>query len=494
MSGDSTRKEPPPETGALPEAALQPVILSSGSGTRLWPLSRRDRPKQFLPLATGRSLFQETLGRASRLPGARPPLVVTTEAYRFLVDEEIREAGARVGGVILEPGARETAPVVAMAALEAARRDPGTLLLVLPTDHWIEDERAFAQSLLQGARAAREGRLVVFGVRPTGPDPGYGYFLVESPSDGTGTVREFVEKPPVSRARELLREGAFWNAGLFLFRADTVLEEFARHAPDILAGCHEALERARSGRHGLRLDPERYARVPAVAFDRAILEKTRRAYAVPLLTGWSDLGSFDRLRALGCDGHGNRLAGNVVADDLHESYVHATSRLVVARGLRRTVVVETADAVLVADADGASDLRDLVGNLEKAGREEATVSPRVHRPWGWYESLARGPSFLVKRIEVRPGASLSLQRHRHRAEHWVVVRGRASVVCEDRRFELLPNQSTFIPQGAAHRLANPGDEPLEIVEVQSGSYIGEDDIERLDDLYGRTEDRSGPPG
>lgn len=469
-----------------------PVILSGGAGTRLWPLSRELYPKQFLPLVGERSLLQETALRLRGLAQAAPPLVVCNEEHRFLVAEQLRQVDAGGGDILLEPAARNTAPAVALAALHAQRRGDGdALLLVLPSDHVIADPAALRQAVLAGQPAAQAGALVTFGVLPTRAETGYGYIHVGdplTPDEPARRVRAFVEKPDATRAAAYLAGGEhLWNGGMFLFTADAYLTELERHAPAIVAACRAACDDLRADLDFVRVAREPFLSAPGDSVDYAVMERTDRAVVVPLDAGWSDVGSWDALLDVQpADASGNVIRGDVLTEDVSGSLIHSESRLVAALGIRDHVIVETADAVLVADRARAQDVKRLVERLKAQRRDEPLVHRRVMRPWGSYEGLVRSERFQVKRIVVRPGASLSLQMHHHRAEHWVVVKGTARVTCGDQVRMLSEDQSTYIPIGSAHRLENPGRIDLEIIEVQSGSYLGEDDIVRFEDHYGRS--------
>jgi len=468
--------------------SLIPVILSGGSGTRLWPLSRQQHPKQFLPLLSERSLFQETLLRARALPGARPPLVVVNEAHRFLVREQLAELGIEDADILLEPVGRNTAPALALAALHAAATNPSAVLLALPADHHIQNREGFAQAVARGMQAAKAGALVVFGIVPTHAETAYGYICKGAAgSDRLHAVAAFTEKPDAESAAHYLRSGEYlWNSGMFLVRADVYLKELKTHAPDIAEAVAKAMGKLQQDGAFLRPDPDIFRSCRSQSIDYAVMEHTQAGVLVELDACWSDLGSWDSLLAVAekKDG-GNLTRGDVVLQDVSGSLVFASDRLVTAIGLRDQVVVETADAVLVAPIARAQDVKQLVASL-RAGKREVTENHlRVHRPWGWYECLARDARMQVKRILIKPGASLSLQLHHRRAEHWVVVKGEAQVIRGEQQFRLKENESTYIPVDTKHRLQNPGTLPLEIIEVQSGEYLGEDDIVRFDDDYGR---------
>lgn len=469
---------------------IVPVILSGGAGTRLWPLSRELYPKQLLPLVGERTMLQETLLRLDGLAGLDDPVVVCNEAHRFIVAEQLREIGRRPQAIILEPCGRNTAPAVALAALQATAAGEDPLLLVLPADHAIRDAAALRRAIAAGIDAAGAGALLTFGIVPTAPETGYGYIRPGASPAGAAAalpVERFVEKPDQATAERYLADGRYlWNSGMFLFRASTVLTEMATHAPAMLAACRQAWAGRRADLDFTRLDAEAFAACPADSIDYAIMEKTARAAVIPLAAGWSDVGSWSALWAVsdGCPS-GNVRHGDVIDIDVENSFLYAGSRLLAAVGVRDLVVVETADAVLVAAKDKVQEVKGVVAQLQAQGRAEHLLHRRVNRPWGTYEGLDSGDGFLVKRITVNPGAALSLQRHRQRAEHWVVVRGTARVVCGDDILTRTANQSVYVPIGAVHRLENPGDTLLEIIEVQTGSYLGEDDIERLEDQYGR---------
>ena len=467
--------------------ALHPVILCGGSGTRLWPLSRALLPKQFLPLASARSLLQETALRLAGLD-ASPPVLVSHAEHRFLVADQMREIGAQPACHLLEPEARNTAPAVAAAALWLASRDPGATLLVLPSDHVIQDPAKFHAAARRAAELAARGKLVTFGIVPTAPSTGYGYIRRGAADGDAYAVAEFVEKPELARAQAFLADGRYyWNSGMFVFTARRYLDELKRLRPDILEGVEAALARASTDLDFLRLDATAFARCPAESVDYAVMERTRDAAVVPAEFRWSDIGSWSALWDLDPkDAQGNSVRGDVYLDGAVGCYVRAEDRLVAALGVRDLVIVETDDAVLVAHKDRAQDVKQTVEHLKRSRREEHLSHRRVYRPWGYYESIGEGGAYQVKRLVLKPGCRISLQRHRRRAEHWVVVAGRAKVTRAAEEVLLGPNQSIYIPPGTKHRLENVGAEPLFVIEVQSGDYFGEDDIERFDDDYRRT--------
>ncbi|KAA0072404.1 mannose-1-phosphate guanylyltransferase/mannose-6-phosphate isomerase [Rhodanobacter sp. T12-5] len=468
---------------------LIPVILSGGSGTRLWPLSRKNLPKQFLPLAGDSTLFQQTVARAQTLPGAVSPIVVCSEDHRFLVAEQLQMLGVSDASILLEPVARNTAPAIALAALQALSRDPDATLLVLPADHLIGDKDSFGDAVRKALPMAADGWLVTFGIRPDAPETGFGYIRRGNPLNDSGyQVDAFVEKPDRATAESYLNTGTYdWNSGMFLFQASRLLEELAQQAPSIHAGVAAAFEGAHTDLDFVRIDKEAFAKVPEDSIDYAVMERTRRAAVVPVSCEWSDIGSWAALWAASeRDGNGNRLEGDVLALDSDNCFVRSTDRRMVALlGVHDLVVVDTPDAVLVAARDHAQDVKKLVDQLKAADRPEHMFHRKVYRPWGSYDSIDMGERFQVKRIVVKAGAALSLQKHHHRAEHWIVVSGTAEVTRNDEVFMLSENQSTYLPLGSVHRLRNVGKLPLELIEVQSGSYLGEDDIVRLEDVYGR---------
>ncbi|KOO83810.1 mannose-1-phosphate guanylyltransferase/mannose-6-phosphate isomerase [Stenotrophomonas maltophilia] len=466
-------------------SSIQPVILSGGSGTRLWPLSREAYPKQFLPLAGELTMLQATWKRVAPI-AARGPLVIANEEHRFVAAEQLQQVGAEPAAIILEPVGRNTAPAIAVAALEATRDGGDALLLVLPSDHVITNEAAFRSAVQAAAGAAEAGKLVTFGIVPTGPETGYGY-IKAAEGRGLRAVERFVEKPDLQTASGYVSSGQYyWNSGMFLFKASRYLQELERFHPAMLAGSRQAWQQARRDADFTRLDKDAFTAVASDSIDYAVMEKTADAVVIPLDAGWNDVGSWTALRDVSQqDGDGNAHQGDVIAIDCRNTYAYA-QRLVALVGLDDMVVVETDDAVLVGKADRMQEVKTVVAQLKAEGRSEATWHRKVYRPWGAYDSIDNGERFQVKRITVKPGGTLSLQMHHHRAEHWIVVSGTAEVTRGNEVILLSENQSTYIPLGVTHRLRNPGKLPLELIEVQSGSYLGEDDIVRFEDTYGRS--------
>ena len=463
---------------------LLPVILSGGSGTRLWPLSRESYPKQFLPLTGDLTMLQATWRRVAPIAG-RAPLVVANEEHRFVAAEQLQQVGAEPQAILLEPIGRNTAPAIAVAALEATRGGDDAILLVLPSDHVIDDEAAFQRAVQLALPAAAAGRLVTFGIVPTGPVTGYGYIKAASGTE-VRAVERFVEKPDLATAQAYVASGEyFWNSGMFLFKASRYLDELQKFNPPILDASRSAWKQARRDMDFVRLDKEAFAAVPSDSIDYAVMEKTADAALVPMDAGWNDVGSWTALREISTqDADGNAHHGDVIAVDCRNTYAYG-ERLIALVGLDDVIVVETPDAVLVGNGQRMQEVKEVVARIKREKRSEATWHRKVYRPWGAYDSIDNGERFQVKRITVKPGATLSLQMHHHRAEHWIVVSGTAEVTRGDEVILLTENQSTYIPLGVTHRLKNPGKLPLELIEVQSGSYLGEDDIVRFEDTYGR---------
>jgi mannose-1-phosphate guanylyltransferase/mannose-6-phosphate isomerase len=478
---------------------LQPVILSGGSGTRLWPLSREQYPKQLLPLFGDGTLLQETAlrlkGFAGRAVVADEAIVVCNEEYRFITAEQLRAAGCASRRIVLEPSGRNTAPALTLAALLASRTEEDVILLVMPADHVISDREAFHVAVDTGLAAAGDGAIVTFGVIPERAETGYGYIRSgDMLGPGVRALSAFVEKPDVTTAQQYVASGAYlWNSGLFMVKASVWLKLIAHFAPAIAQTCRQAMDAAVQDADFVRVAREPFLASPSDSIDYAVMERLAAAPAVgvmpcvvPMSVGWSDVGAWDALWSLSDkDAHGNAGRGDVLFEDTRNTLVHAADRMVACLGVDDLIVVETADAVMVAHRERTQDVKRIVARLKAEGRGQVAAHRKIHRPWGFYDSVDAGERFQVKRIVVKPGASLSLQMHHHRAEHWIVVRGTARVTRGDESFLLSENQSTFIPLGVMHRLENPGKLPLEMIEVQSGSYLGEDDIVRFEDSYGR---------
>ena len=482
----------------MPDPRIIPVVLSGGSGTRLWPVSREKHPKQLQPLLGGESLLQNTLRRLEGLPlGA--PIVVSNQEYRFITAEQLRQLGLPQWALLLEPSGRNTAPALTAAALYATRDGADPVLLATPADHHVRNVDAFRDAVLRGLPEAEAGAVVTFGIVPDRPETGYGYIETRVGAGDTAhgapmDLLGFREKPDAATAATYVAGGRhFWNSGIFMLRASVWLKAIGHFAPEILAACRRAVQAAQDDGDFVRLDAAAFAVSPADSIDYAVMEKLPAAMdlgipsrVVPLDVGWSDVGAWDALwQAIERDGDDNAVKGDVWLEDSHGNLVIAEHGLVACIGCEDMVVVETADAVLIAPKARTQEVKTIVGRLKAAGRNEADLHRKVHRPWGWYDSIDNGERFQVKRIVVRPGATLSLQMHHHRAEHWVVVRGTAKVTRGAETLLLGENESTYIPLGVTHRLENPGQIPLEIIEVQSGSYLGEDDIVRFEDNYGR---------
>jgi mannose-1-phosphate guanylyltransferase/mannose-6-phosphate isomerase len=475
--------------------SIQPVVMAGGSGTRLWPLSRAGFPKQFLSLGSDESLFQlavaRLVGLASEDIAVEAPLIVGNAEHRFLALEQLREQGVEPAAVILEPVGRNTAPALTLAALAARESGADPVLVVSPADQTVIDGPAFTAALQRAVREAADGAIVILGITPTSPETAYGY-IRSTTGEGLQKVAQFVEKPDAATATRYLAEGGYtWNSGMFVLRASVWLKALAQFRPDILAATQAAWSGRTPDARFIRPTREAFLAVPAESVDYAVMERCPGSAfdirMVPLDAGWNDLGAWDAVwQVAQKDAAGNSGVGDVMFEDSRNTLVHATGRLVTTLGLDDVVIVETADAVLVASRERSQDVKKLVNRLDKGKRTEHSLHRKVHRPWGWYDSVDSGARFQVKRIMVNPGATLSLQMHHHRAEHWIVVQGTAEVTCGDRKMILTENQSTYIPLGETHRLANPGKLPLEIIEVQSGSYLGEDDIVRFEDTYGRT--------
>ncbi len=467
---------------------LIPVVMAGGSGTRLWPLSRSLYPKQFLPLLSSATMLQETCARLDGVE-ASAPMVICGEDHRFTVAEQLRVSGGeKRGSIVLEPAGRNTAPAVALAALQAvSEQGPDALLLVLAADHVINDVAAFQDAVVVAAGHAEQGKLVTFGIVPSAPETGYGYIRQGEAVASAYRVAEFVEKPDADTAQQYLSEGIYvWNSGMFMFKAGRYLEELQAHRPDILEACKRSMDNASTDADFVRPDKAAFLSCPDDSIDYAVMEKTDNAVVVPMDCGWSDVGSWSALWDVSNkDAEGNALLGDVVVHDTHNSYVRSDTKLVTTLGVSDLIVVESDDAIMVASKDRVQDVKKIVDQLKSANRPETKLHRKVYRPWGYYDSIDNGERFQVKRIVVKPEGQLSLQMHHHRAEHWIVVSGTAKVTKGDETFLVSENESTYIPLGVKHRLENPGAIPLEMIEVQSGSYLGEDDIVRFEDNYGR---------
>jgi len=471
---------------------IAPVILCGGSGTRLWPLSRKSYPKQFVPLLGDLTLFQASAQRLSG-PQFRAPLVLTNADFRFIVGEQLAGVGIEPDAVLIEPSGRNTAPAVLAAALWQVARDADALLLVAPSDHVVPDPAAFRQAVAAGVDAAQAGRLVTFGIKPTHAETGYGYLELDGdPGDFSPRaigLRRFVEKPDAATAAAMLSEGTYlWNAGIFLFRAGAIIDAFRAHAPELFAPVAAAIEKGAPDLGFYRLDPESWAEAEDISIDYAVMEKADNLTVVPFAAGWSDLGGWDAVwRETGPDARGVATSGRATAIDCDNTLLRSEEDglEIVGLGLDNIIAVAMPDAVLVADASRAQDVKTVVAALKAKGRKQAESFPKDHRPWGWFESLVIGDRFQVKRIHVHPGAALSLQSHHHRSEHWIVVEGTAKVTVDDEVSLVSENQSVYIPLGAVHRMENPGKLPVVLIEVQTGSYLGEDDIIRYEDIYAR---------
>jgi mannose-1-phosphate guanylyltransferase/mannose-6-phosphate isomerase len=473
----------------MSEHRIVPVILSGGSGTRLWPVSRESFPKQLWPLVSSRTMMQETALRAAA-PEFAPPIVVCNQEHRFLIAEQLREAGIDDARIVLEPVGRNSAPAIAAAALLVAEADPDAVLWMMAADAAIGDNAALQSALQTAASAASSGRIVTFGMKPTAPETGYGYIEIGAPlpgADGVHEVARFLEKPDAATAARFATGGRhLWNSGMFVFTAGTLLQELERHAPDVLQAVRQAVADRTTDLDFIRLGVDAFKSCPSISIDYAVAERTARAAVVPADIGWSDVGSWSALWELGDkDQDGNVALGDVVLEGARNCYVRSDGMLAAVVGLHDAVVVVTEDAVLAMHRGQAQDVKKIVERLKAAGRPEAVAHNRTYRPWGYYESLIHGDRFQVKRIVVTPGRQLSLQSHFHRAEHWVVVNGTAKVTRDAETLIVRENESVYLPLGCVHRLENPGRIPLTLIEVQSGAYLGEDDIVRLEDIYGR---------
>ena len=477
---------------------IVPVILLGGSGTRLWPVSRKNHPKQFLNLTGDQTLLQATLSRLDDIESLDSSIIICNEEHRFTTAEQLTEMNRELGDIILESVSKNTAPAVAIGALRALQNHDDALLLVLPADHVIRNTSAFVEAVEIAARAAIDNKLVTFGIVPNKPETGYGYLKrgkkIESSSENDDKiykVEKFVEKPCLKTAKEYIDSGNYyWNSGMFLFKASVFLKELSQFQPNIVKSCTESLEKSDHDLDFIRLDKQSFTQCPSDSIDYAVMEKTKNVVTVPLDADWNDVGSWDALWEIEKKGtDGNVTRGDVLTHDSHNCLIHAEHKLVTLVGVDEMIVIETKDAVLVAAKDKVQDVKTIVEKLRSDNRSEAELHREVYRPWGKYDGVDVGERFQVKRITVKPGQSTSVQMHYHRAEHWIIVSGLAEITCDDKVFLCSENESAFIPQGSKHRIANPGKLPMEMIEVQTGSYLGEDDIVRFEDQYGRSDSR-----
>lgn len=472
---------------------IVPVILAGGSGTRLWPLSRELYPKQLIDIYDENTMLQNTVSRLEGIYDLCSPVVVCNEAHRFMTAEQLRKIEIQAQAIILEPVGRNTAPAIALAALKAKEQEEDPVLLVLPADHVIENIKDFQTAVQAGCDLALQDYLITFGIVPSSPETGYGYIKkaqeIDKESDAA-EIDKFVEKPDLDTAKKYLKSGDYcWNSGMFMFKASTILKELEKHAYDILEPCQQVIKKGEQDLDFFRLPLDGFENIPSDSIDYAVMEKTSKGVVIPLDAGWNDMGSFDALWQAGeKDTDLNVIKGDVLTCDVKESYISSESSLVTAIGIEGFVVVETKDAILVSPRDRVQDVKKIVKQIKDRQRDESVTHRKVYRPWGSYETIDAESRFQVKRITVKPGAKLSLQKHYHRAEHWTVVKGSAIVTKGDEEILLKEDQSTYIPLGTMHRLENPGKIPLELIEVQSGAYLGEDDIERFEDVYGRQKD------
>ena len=466
-----------------------PVILSGGSGTRLWPLSRKEYPKQYLPLVGDNTMLQETILRLSGLDDVADPIIVCNADHRFLVAEQCQQIGVKNPIILLEPVGRNTAPAIAAAAFQSLKSsDDDTVMLVLSADHVIKDIDAFYVSINIASSQAQEGKLATFGIVPKDANTGYGYIKSsKNNTDGGYKVEEFVEKPDLETAQAYFKQGKYlWNSGMFMFKAEVLIDELTTHSPDIVKLVSEAVNNAKQDLDFIRLDKQAFESSPSDSIDYVLMEKSDNVVVVPLDAGWNDVGSWSVLYDIGAkDSSGNVLKGDVIVKDTTNTYIYATHHMITTVGVDNLIVIDTPDATFIASQDKAHEVKSIIESLQKNGRDEAHSNRKVYRPWGWYDSVDSGEHFQVKRLYVKPGAKLSLQKHNKRAEHWVVVSGTATVTNGEQTFSLNKGESTYIPLGIIHALENQTRKPLEIIEVQSGTYLGEDDIVRFDDLYGR---------
>ena len=472
---------------------ITPVILSGGSGTRLWPLSRKEYPKQYLPLAGDNTMLQETILRLSGLDNLTDPIIVCNADHRFIVAEQCLQIGIKLPTILLEPFGRNTAPAIAAAAMQSLKNSENSTLLVLSADHVIKDVEAFHKAVNLASQQAQSGRLVTFGIVPTDANTNYGYIkLSKENSNGAYKVEEFVEKPDLKTAEFYLEQGSYlWNSGMFMFQARTFIDELTIHAPNIVKSVNNAVNNALQDLDFIRLDKKAFESSQSNSIDYALMEKSNNVVIVLLDAEWNDIGAWSALYDIGTkDNQGNVIKGDVITQDTTNTYINADHHMVAAIGVDNLIIIDTPDATFIATQDKAQEVKNIVEFLQTSGRSEGTAHRKVYRPWGWYDSIESGEYFQVKRLHVKPGTKLSLQMHHKRAEHWVVVSGTATVTNGEQTFSLNKGESTFIPLGVTHALANQTNEPLEIIEVQSGTYLGEDDIVRFEDVYGRAEESS----
>jgi len=481
---------------------ITPVILSGGSGTRLWPLSRKQYPKQYLPLVGDNTMLQETILRLSGLDNLADPIIICNADHRFLVAEQCQQIDIQDPTILLEPVGRNTAPAIAAAALQSLKQTDDAVLLVLSADHVIQDVEAFHQAINIASSQAQDGKLATFGIVPTDANTGYGYIKSQGElpigkrgypgvsvdsNNGAHKVEEFVEKPDLETAEKYLEQGNYlWNSGMFMFKAATLIDELTTHSPDIVVSVNNAVNNAKQDLDFIRLDKQAFESSPSDSIDYALMEKSDNVVVVPLDAQWNDIGAWSALHDIGTkDKNGNVIKGDVITQDTTNTYINASHHMVTTIGVDNLIVVDTADATFIATQDKAQEVKSIVESLNSNGRDEGSMHRKVFRPWGWYDSIESGEHFQVKRLHVNPGAKLSLQMHHKRAEHWVVVHGTATVTNGDKTFDLNKGDSTYIPIGTTHGLENKTNEQLEIIEVQSGTYLGEDDIVRFEDIYGR---------
>ena len=469
-----------------------PVILSGGSGTRLWPLSRIQYPKQYLPLVGDHTMLQETILRLSELNNLADPIIVCNADHRFLVAEQFQQIDIKNPTILLEPVGRNTASAIAAAALQSLKTSDDAMLLVLPADHVIQDVEAFHQAINIASNQAQQGKLVTFGVVPTNANTGYGYIKSSKKNDsGAYNIEEFVEKPDFKTAKKYLDQGNYlWNSGMFMFKANTLIDELNIHSPDTVKLVSDAVNNATQDFDFIRLNKQAFESSPSDSIDYLLMEKSNNVVVVPLDVGWNDVGAWSALYDIGVkDSSGNVLKGDVTLKDTTNSYIYASHHMVTTVGVDNLIVIDTPDATFIASQDKANEVKSIVESLQKKGRDEGRFNRKVHRPWGWYDSIEVGKHFQVKRLYVKPDAKLSLQMHHKRAEHWVVVSGTATVTNGEQVFDLNKGESTYIPIGVKHALENQTNKPLELIEVQSGTYLGEDDIVRFEDIYGRVDNK-----